>query len=40
MLKTRLHVMGWFGLFVVAFFMVDRVVSGVVQCRALGCLPW
>lgn len=40
MLKSRMHLMGWFSLFVVAFYMLDRSVAGLVQCQALGCLPW
>lgn len=23
-----------------AWLALDRVIAGVVQCRALGCLPW
>jgi len=35
-----LRIAGQLGCFSAAFFMLDRVLSGVVQCHALGCLPW
>lgn len=26
--------------FAVAFYMLDRVLAGFIQCPTLGCLPW